>query len=70
LVHHGLKLVVLAGCRCHLLVLAVVVVFVFQSHLQEREDDNDIQPKRPTSNRDEPTQRDTGVTQSDWDKFA
>lgn len=30
----------------------------------------DIQPKRPTSNRDEPAQRDTGVTQSDWDKFA
>lgn len=41
-----------------------------QRQQQEREDDNDIQPKRPTSNRDEPTQRDTGVTQSDWDKFA
>lgn len=41
-----------------------------QRQQQEREDDNGIQPKRPTSNRDEPTQRDTGVTQSDWDKFA
>ncbi|MCJ1663029.1 relaxase/mobilization nuclease domain-containing protein [Staphylococcus sp. NRL 18/288] len=41
-----------------------------QRQQQEREDDNDIQPKRPTSNRDEPAQRDTGVTQSDWDKFA
>ncbi|WP_053036365.1 relaxase/mobilization nuclease domain-containing protein [Staphylococcus haemolyticus] len=41
-----------------------------QRQQQEREYDNDIQPKRPTSNRDEPTQRDTGVTQSDWDKFA
>jgi hypothetical protein len=41
-----------------------------QQEQQEREDDNDIQSKRPTSNRDEPTQRDTGVTQSDWDKFA
>ena len=41
-----------------------------QRQQQEREDDNDVQPKRPTSNRDEPTQRDTGVTQSDWDKFA
>ena len=41
-----------------------------QRQQQEREDDNDIQPKRPTSNRDEPTQRDTGVTQSDWDQFA
>lgn len=41
-----------------------------QRQQQEREDDNDIQSKRPTSNRDEPTQRDTGVTQSDWDKFA
>ena len=28
------------------------------------------QQERPTSNRDEPAQRDTGVTQSDWDKFA
>ena len=37
---------------------------------QERESDTDFQPKRPTSNRDEPTERDTGVTQSDWDKFA
>jgi len=41
-----------------------------QRQQQEREYDKDIQPKRPTSNRDEPTQRDTGVTQSDWDKFA
>ena len=41
-----------------------------QRQQQEREDDNDIQPKRPTSNRDEPTQRDTGVTQSDWDQFT
>ena len=41
-----------------------------QRQQQEREDDNDIQPKRPTSNRDEPTQRDTGVTQSDWAQFA
>ena len=41
-----------------------------QRQQQEREDDKDFQPKRPTSNRDEPTQRDTGVTQSDWDKFA
>ena len=41
-----------------------------QRQQQEREYDNDIQLKRPTSNRDEPTQRDTGVTQSDWDKFA
>ena len=41
-----------------------------QRQQQEREDDNDIQPKRPTSNRDESTERDTGVTQSDWDKFA
>lgn len=37
---------------------------------QERESDTDFQPKRPTSNRDESTERDTGVTQSDWDKFA
>ena len=28
------------------------------------------QQERPTSNRDEPAQRDTGVTQSDWDQFA
>ncbi|MDS3852989.1 relaxase/mobilization nuclease domain-containing protein, partial [Staphylococcus hominis] len=41
-----------------------------QRQQQEREDDKDFQPKRPTSNRDEPAQRDTGVTQSDWDKFA
>ena len=41
-----------------------------QRQQQEREDDNDIQPKRPTSNRDESTERDTGVTQSDWDQFA
>ena len=37
---------------------------------QERDSDTECQPKRPTSNRDEPTQRDTGVTQSDWDQFA
>lgn len=41
-----------------------------QRQQQEREYDNDVQPKRPTSNRDEPTQRNTSVTQSDWDKFA
>ena len=37
---------------------------------QERDSDTECQPKRPTSNRDESTERDTGVTQSDWDKFA
>lgn len=37
---------------------------------QERDSDTDFQPKRPTSNRDESTERDTGVTQSDWDQFA
>ena len=42
----------------------------YNDNKEEREYDNDIRPKRPTSNRDEPTQRDTGVTQSDWDKFA
>ena len=41
-----------------------------QRQQQERESDTDFQPKRPTSNRDESTERDTGVTQSDWDKFA
>ena len=41
-----------------------------QRQQQEREDDNDIQPKRPTSNRDESTERDTGVTQADWEQFA
>lgn len=41
-----------------------------QRQQQEREDDKDFQPKRPTSNRDEATERDTGVTQSDWDQFA
>lgn len=37
---------------------------------QERDSDIEFQPKRPTSNRDESTERDTGVTQSDWDQFA
>ena len=37
---------------------------------QERASDTDIQPKRRTSNRDEATERDTGVTQADWDQFA
>ncbi len=37
---------------------------------QERDSDTECQPKRPTSNRDEATERDTGVTQSDWDQFA
>ncbi|EFT7007156.1 relaxase/mobilization nuclease domain-containing protein [Salmonella enterica subsp. enterica serovar Javiana] len=41
-----------------------------QRQQQERDSDTEFQPKRPTSNRDEPAQRDTGVTQSDWDKFA
>lgn len=36
----------------------------------ERASDTDVQPKRRTSSRDEETERDTGVTQSDWDKFA
>ena len=36
----------------------------------ERDSDTEFQPKRPTSNRDESTERDTGVTQSDWDQFA
>lgn len=37
---------------------------------QERDSDTEFQPKRPTSNRDEATERDTGITQSDWDQFA
>ncbi|MEJ7207605.1 protein rlx, partial [Staphylococcus epidermidis] len=37
---------------------------------QERDSDTEFQPKRPTSNRDEATERDTGVTQADWDQFA
>ena len=41
-----------------------------QRQQAERDADTDFQPKRRTSNRDEPAQRDTGVTQSDWDKFA
>lgn len=38
----------------------------------ERASDTECQPKRPTSNsnRDEATERDTGVTQADWDQFA
>ena len=36
----------------------------------ERASDIDIQPKRRTSSRDEATERNTGVTQADWDKFA
>ena len=36
----------------------------------ERASDTEFQPKRPTSNRDEATERDTGVTQADWDQFA
>lgn len=36
----------------------------------ERASDTEFQPKRPTSSRDESTERDTGVTQSDWDQFA
>lgn len=41
-----------------------------QRQQQERDSDTEFQPKRPTSNRDESTERDTGVTQSDWDQFA
>ncbi|HCU9912815.1 TPA: relaxase/mobilization nuclease domain-containing protein [Staphylococcus aureus] len=41
-----------------------------QQRQQERDSDTEFQPKRPTSNRDESTERDTGVTQSDWDQFA
>ncbi|MCG9844083.1 protein rlx, partial [Staphylococcus argenteus] len=37
---------------------------------QERESEHDYQPKRRISNRDESTERDTGVTQPDWDRFA
>ena len=36
----------------------------------ERVSDTDVQPKRRTSSRDESTERDTGVTQADWDQFA
>lgn len=36
----------------------------------ERDAGTDVQLKRRTSHRDESTERDTGVTQSDWDKFA
>ena len=36
----------------------------------ERASDTDVQPKRRTSSRDESTERDTGVTQADWDQFA
>ncbi|MEJ7398445.1 protein rlx, partial [Staphylococcus epidermidis] len=36
----------------------------------ERASDTEFQPKRPTSNRDEAPERDPGVTQADWDKFA
>ena len=36
----------------------------------ERASDTDVQPKRRTSSRDEATERDTGVTQADWDQFA
>ena len=41
----------------------------FERQIQ-RDSDTEFQPKRPTSNRDESTERDTGVTQSDWDQFA
>ena len=37
---------------------------------QEQDSDTEFQPKRPTSSYDESTERDTGVTQSDWDQFA
>ncbi|MET1374889.1 protein rlx, partial [Staphylococcus aureus] len=36
----------------------------------ERDSEHDYQPKRRTSNRDESTERDTSITQSDWDRFA
>ncbi|MEJ7197609.1 relaxase/mobilization nuclease domain-containing protein, partial [Staphylococcus epidermidis] len=36
----------------------------------ERASNTEFQPKRPTSSRDESTERDTGVTQSDWDQFT
>lgn len=36
----------------------------------ERASDTEFQPKRPTSSRDESTEQDTGVTQSDWAQFA
>ena len=41
-----------------------------QQQQTERASDTDVQPKRRTSSRDESTERDTGVTQADWDKFA
>ena len=37
---------------------------------QERDSDTECQPKRPTASRDEATERDTGVTQADWEQFA
>lgn len=37
---------------------------------QKHKSDTNFQPKRSTSNRHESTERDTGVTQSDWDQFA
>ncbi|PTI58542.1 protein rlx, partial [Staphylococcus warneri] len=37
---------------------------------QERDSDTEFQHKRPTSSRDEATERDTGVTQADWEQFA
>ncbi len=37
---------------------------------QKYESNTNFQPKRSTSNRHESTERDTGVTQSDWDQFA
>ncbi|HFL6378399.1 TPA: relaxase/mobilization nuclease domain-containing protein [Staphylococcus aureus] len=41
-----------------------------QRRQQEREAEHDYQPKRRITNRDESTERDTGVTQPDWDRFA
>ena len=41
-----------------------------QRQQAERDADTDVQLKRRTSHRDESTERDTGVTQSDWDQFA
>ncbi|HCX2533987.1 TPA: relaxase/mobilization nuclease domain-containing protein [Staphylococcus aureus] len=41
-----------------------------QRRQQERDSEHDYQPKRRTSNRDESTERDTSITQSDWDRFA
>ncbi|HCW8542002.1 TPA: relaxase/mobilization nuclease domain-containing protein [Staphylococcus aureus] len=42
----------------------------FERQIQRRQQERDEQPKRRTSNRDEATERDTGITQSDWDRFA